>query len=109
MGSGLALVTLLLRVARLGVARLRVAGLRVVRVPLRGGLGLVPRVALLGGLVLAGRPGPQADTRAYALAASAVTLSCGLVGCLFAGLGGLTGLALGLTLGALPVLVLRRA
>lgn len=63
---------------------------------------------LLGGLVLAGYPGPAADTRAYAVAASAVTLACGLAGCLFAGLGGLAGLALGLTIGAVPVLVLRR-
>jgi len=63
---------------------------------------------LLGGLVLAGYPGRRSDTRAYALAALGVTVACGLVGCLFAGLGGLAGLALGLTLGSVPVLVLRR-
>lgn len=65
---------------------------------------------LLGGLVLGTTGlGRHEDPRAFGTAALSVTLVCGAVGCLFAGLGGLAGMGVGLTAGTLPALVLRRA
>jgi hypothetical protein len=65
---------------------------------------------LLGGVVLAvlGTRAARAS-RDFWIAALTVCLAAGAGGCLFAGLLGLTGMALGLGLGAAPLLAARRA
>jgi hypothetical protein len=65
---------------------------------------------LLGGLTLAALGlRPHADMRAYAGSALAVTLVAGAVGCLFAGLAGLGGMALGVAAGSAPLLIAQKA
>jgi hypothetical protein len=52
---------------------------------------------------------PRTHSRAFALAALSVALTCGAVGCVFAGLAGLAGMARGLAAGSAPLLVAQRA
>jgi hypothetical protein len=74
--------------------------------------GLLPAASLAGGFVaalcLAGgsvaRFGEAHGSGAFWSAAVSVTLTLGIAGCLHVGLAGLAGLALGLAIGALPVL-----
>jgi hypothetical protein len=52
---------------------------------------------------------PPIDARTFWVAAVTVTLAVGSVGCLLAGAAGLAGLAVGLLVGTVPVLVARTA
>jgi hypothetical protein len=65
---------------------------------------------VVGGLVL-GYMGsrPPVDARTFWVGAVTVTLAAGSVGCLLAGAAGLAGLAVGLLLGTVPVLLARTA
>jgi hypothetical protein len=62
---------------------------------------------LLGGVVL-GLARPRLRATPFWAAALCTTLAAGALGCLWAGLSGILGLALGVALGAAPVLLLRR-
>jgi hypothetical protein len=75
---------------------------------------VLPTVCVAGGVVGGAALGvlakrPFAEHVGFWIAAVSVTVALGSVGCLMAGLAGLAGLAVGLFVGAAPVLVARAA
>jgi len=107
------------RAARIGLWAGVAPFLLPILVPLTGRIcgtslcSLYPVVCLLGGVaggaVVGGLSVRQGGDKRLLPAAGVVTLLAGTLGCLIAGLAGLAGLALGLGLGATPLLAPRRA